>query len=174
MMPARPTAERPLWLQYKEQRLSTAQILIEMKVREPPVPIFNLVEWLDVHLQFVPSPGWDGAVQSNNLHADIWIDATAATNRQRFTCAHELGHLMLHPLGSMFRDHYSEEIGFHPPHEQDANRFAAAILMPKFMLHPRVYHTRATIPQIAESFGVSVQALSIRLEQLRRGPVVDP
>lgn len=100
-------------------------------------------------------------------------------NRQRFSIAHELGHYLLHPDAGrvfvdrspvFFRDRRSSEGVRH--HEIDANAFAAELLMPekdlKAQLNDRPVDAfdDVSVRRLAARFGVSAQALTIRLTSL--------
>lgn len=117
--------------------------------------------------------------------------------RYRFTCAHELGHMTLHSAGGGLSDHYRDEVMPHPAGapevEREADRFAAAMLMPidllpglfasvavEKRLHPSCFDllrggdVRATwlwrrcfIPALAERFAVSTQAMVYRCREVR-------
>ncbi|MEH0166717.1 ImmA/IrrE family metallo-endopeptidase [Roseateles microcysteis] len=125
----------------------------------------------------------------------ILVNKDHPMNRKRFTIAHELGHLVLHDdeangdaLGQrMFIDRqirvyqrvgeassavYQQEGSLTTiQQEREANAFAACLLMPA----PHV--TRAalerdlfdeiSVASLARHFGVSEQAMSIRLQQLQ-------
>lgn len=118
----------------------------------------------------------------------ILVNKTHHPNRKRFTIAHELGHLTLHDgekdqvfIDSQIRVY--QRVG-EPTHgaytqpgsmtnrkqEQEANAFAAALLMPAPSLqHAALEHDlwdEADISALARTFGVSEQAMSIRLQQL--------
>ncbi len=64
---------------------------------------------------------------------EILIDESVVKNegRYRFTCAHELGHIMLHSnVKRVFHDQYIGEAEQVDKFERQADRFAAAFLMP--------------------------------------------
>lgn len=64
---------------------------------------------------------------------EILIAESALLNngRYRFTCAHELAHFVLHEhVRDQFRDDEEPEIVFDDEIEREADRFAAAFLMP--------------------------------------------
>lgn len=152
------------WLELKRRGQTPADLLSGFEVFSPPVPVLRIARDLGVRLHPVPSPGYDGALKSCETgEADIWYDTTVSDVRQRFTIAHELGHLFLHPTGLLFRDHTST-MGV-KPEEREANRFAAELLMPDFMLQALIA-ARST-GELAELFGVSLQAMSIRLQSFR-------
>lgn len=106
----------------------------------------------------------------------IAVNENQHPNRKRFTIAHEIGHYQLHrdqnhvfidvtPV--FFRDTNSAE--GRSWEEIAANRFAAELLMPekdmREILHnqPIDVFDDAAIRRIASQFGVSSQALTIRL-----------
>lgn len=79
--------------------------------------------------------------------------------RRRFSAAHELGHLVLHP-----RPAPGDAL-----HEREANRFAAELLMPAADIH-RLLPRRldlARLIELQQQWGVSVQALLRRCQELR-------
>lgn len=118
----------------------------------------------------------------------ILVNKTHSVNRQRFTIAHELGHLELHDdtgdklfidkqirvyqrVGEATSAIYNEPGSMtNPKMEAEANMFAAALLMPA----PLVEHAaigqnlwdETDIEVLAKNFSVSPQAMSIRLQQL--------
>lgn len=78
----------------------------------------------------------------------------------RFTCAHELGHLLLHP----------EATPGDPIHEREADEFAAALLTPQEAM-------QAILPQrldlaelsgLSRQWGVPVESLIRRMAEIRR------
>lgn len=107
----------------------------------------------------------------------IAVNRLHSGNRRRFTIAHECGHLLLHKnLGDrlwidkayLFRDSRSRtgEIN----EEIEANRFAAALLMPKQLviqsLRDREHVTDIDVFKLALQFEVSEQAMTLRLAAL--------
>ncbi len=101
---------------------------------------------------------------------EIYINGTDSMSRQRFTCAHELGHYVKRvatgaaewatidyrgPLTSDGTD----------PDEIYANQFAASLLMPKQEL--RRLHKDLGLAALAYEFGVSEEAMNFRLANLK-------
>lgn len=119
--------------------------------------------------------------ESNHLSGSIMYNAkegmfTIAYNpshtetRQRFTLAHELGHYFLHKdiltSGTTITDNTMYRGSISDRYEVQANRFAASVLMPYSLIerYKRGYSGRSIgVRQIAEAFGVSDVAMSIRL-----------
>lgn len=129
---------------------------------QPPVDVFAILSRLGVHLQTAYGTRWSGAVQVQDGAAGIWVRAGEAPVRQRFTAAHELGHLMLHPPGVAFRD----DTFSGSPQEAEANDFAAGLLMPRYLLVPYVQRTGTDAKPLSRVFGVSLAAMSLRLYKL--------
>jgi Zn-dependent peptidase ImmA (M78 family) len=114
----------------------------------------------------------------------IGVNCMDSHVRQRFTIAHELGHLFLHDdtvnydQGGvmLFRDDKSSDGS--DAKEVEANRFAAELLMPaddlredisnegSFDLMNKDPHENAIIKKLAEKYDVSEQAMSVRLTTL--------
>lgn len=88
--------------------------------------------------------------------------------RQRFTQAHELGHVLLRHVTSA-KDKKMRDLNFQPgsnPIESDANHFAAELLMPaKYM--EVLTQKYPDILVLARKLGVSTSALRYRLRNLK-------
>lgn len=96
--------------------------------------------------------------------------------RQRFTIAHELGHLALHRhlvgIGLDDRSMRITKPGFYDNdlitniEETEANQFAVAILMPKYPVLKTALRLDKDISKLSEYFQVSEDAMKIRLSTL--------
>ena len=101
------------------------------------------------------------------------IDKDNPEARQRFSIAHEIGHLFLHmnyphkewdelPAGASYR----REPFLRPVREVEANEFAASFLMPRPLFIDVAEQTSSEshylVKKIAEKFKVSVTAASYR------------
>lgn len=100
----------------------------------------------------------------------IYVNAGDNVNRQRFSCAHELGHFLLRASSKSddtygFIDRRDEETprGTNPA-EIYANQFAAELLMPQENVR-RLAPTMSDAA-LAVKFNVSVGAMKYRLENL--------
>ena len=96
----------------------------------------------------------------------IYYNGNEPKTRQRFTVAHELAHYILH-RGEL-KDEYPESVllrgGLSNKKETEANKLAAAILMPYDKLDAYVEgHLDSSIEEVAKVFGVSAQTMSIRM-----------
>jgi len=97
------------------------------------------------------------------LREDVYEGACNNKGRDRFTAAHECGHLFLHTNISLARVANGEKIKAFEDSEAQANQFAAEILMPaSFFLKT----DNAAI--VANRHGVSLDAANNRLNYLRK------
>lgn len=111
---------------------------------------------------------WDvsGAIhrQSTGQYR-IYVNERDSRERQRFTCAHELAHFLLHR--DVLEDKHEENVMYRSNLSNDkeisANKLAAEILMPYETLNRVAETRRYGIRELAEVFGVSRQALLVRL-----------
>jgi hypothetical protein len=110
----------------------------------------------------------------------IVLNAADSRNRQRFSCAHELGHYVRRTNQSAFdpvafdtNDYeytdYRSSLSStgEDPDEVYANGFAAALLMPEAEV--RRHHRDKSPIDLALIFDVSQEAMQIRLNSLRLG-----
>jgi Zn-dependent peptidase ImmA (M78 family)/transcriptional regulator with XRE-family HTH domain len=86
-------------------------------------------------------------------------ERTASIYRYRFTCAHELGHLLLHPT----------PLPGDRQQEREADEFAAELLTPRAQIEPLLPRTirMAALENLSTSWGVSVESLIRRMGELR-------
>jgi Zn-dependent peptidase ImmA (M78 family) len=116
----------------------------------------------DVSGMLVKRPGYDDP--------EIVLNAHDSRNRQRFTCAHELGHYNkrtqdgdLGEWNFVDRRDALAATGKNPD-EIYANQFAAALLMPAPLVKKRAKTNE--ISTLAFEFGVSADAMTFRLKNL--------
>lgn len=156
------------------------ELLQSANVVRPPVPIERVAQLQGAEIRRVPYEGKvSGVLFRDNGRTVIGVNSRHGENRQRFTIAHELGHLTLHAGGRIFvdrdftvrrRDDLSSQAT--DPDEIEANAFAAEILMPATMLERDVdktavdYESDDAIEDLAKRYQVSVQAMTIRLSTL--------
>lgn len=160
-------------------------------VLAPPVPFELLCDFLDLTLEPRPLartlPGVLGAISFSQRR--ILIDeGCVASTRYGFTVCHEIGHWELHRgLATMPRLALAAEFGGGPVDlvcrdgertviEREADRFAAALLMPESLVRAAAAGLDVGDPvvldQFSGRFGASRTAMRIRLEMLRLWPVV--
>lgn len=118
------------------------------------------------------APGVSGQVEVDDFDQTILLSQDNGPNRQRFTCAHEIGHLVDRKrrggggqtVFTDYRDNRSST-GTDPA-EIYANQFAAELLMPAEEV-TRLARAGSTTQQMARRFGVSEAAMEIRRVNLR-------
>ena len=105
---------------------------------------------------------WTDLTGSGIEHPVIVGNQDKTFFRQRFTLAHELGHLLLH--------RYVEDFDVdtnHKLYEHQANRFASAFLMPEDRFSNSLYSiTLNALPEQKKRWGASVGAIVERLKDL--------
>lgn len=112
-----------------------------------------------------------GLVLKDDKNAVIYYSNKDSSNRQRFTIAHELGHICKHLVPDSSDYPYidwriEEESSNHK--EMEANIFAGKLLIPLPKLK-EIYlsMTLQTSPELAKIFGTSVNVMEERLNYLK-------
>ena len=165
------------------------QLLREAGVHAAPVDLAQIAEHLKVQIHQEPLEDHvSGVLMVKGEDRHILVNANHHLHRQRFTVGHEIGHLVLHDGGGdqLFVDTqlrvyqrvgepsspaYSDaSSGTTPQMEREANMFAASLLMPstlvRYAAHGRDLWDEQGVAALSSAFGVSEQAMSIRLQQL--------
>lgn len=99
------------------------------------------------------------------IREDIYIGACDGNGRDRFTLAHELGHLLIHAdVKPQFARRSSEgEVKTYMTSEWQADCFAGELLMPAGILA-----SCSSKNEAAEMFGVSLQAATVQMRHMKR------
>ncbi|RNF52953.1 ImmA/IrrE family metallo-endopeptidase [Marinomonas hwangdonensis] len=112
---------------------------------------------------------------------EITVNKKHGEYRQRFTIAHEIGHFILHRhlMGTGITDSIAyrtsdcenKNSNIKDSHEVEANRFAAALLLPKDQVIEKYNNLTGSvsykISELASYFEVSTTAMNIRLKTFR-------
>jgi Zn-dependent peptidase ImmA (M78 family) len=157
------------------------QVLSDAAVTAPPVPVEELTRAHGAQLSFEPFKGGiSGMLYRDAERKVIGVNASHARTRQRFTIAHELGHLLLHESRRMIVDTHvyrRDEVSSMGTEreEREANAFAAELLMPAAFVADEAHQlvdqqttitAKRLAAQLATRFEVSAQAMEIRLANL--------
>ncbi len=106
-------------------------------------------------------------IKRPNTDPTILLNREDAPNRQRFTCAHELGHYVLHSDRPDEYEYIDYRAGLASSGSDDeerfANSFAANLLMPAKEIRARVKDGDSAV-ELAFEFRVSQEAMSNRLK----------
>lgn len=160
------------------------QILSAAAITEPPVPVERLVREAGAVVSYQPFDANDISgllYQAADSAPVIGVNSNNAKVRQRFTIAHELGHLTLHERQELILDRHVQ-VNFRDAtsstasnqEEIEANQFAAELLMPHDLLERSLHSLLAGRPltdvdlvrRLASRFEVSHQAMEYRLASL--------
>ena len=103
----------------------------------------------------------------------VLVEESLSPARKKFTLAHELGHLVIPwHVGTIGDETYTQHLKnlHYAQLEQEANRFAAALLMPQDWIlaayHAHHDHLGKLFERIVATAGVSHQAAAIRMIQI--------
>ena len=148
---------------YKVSRDLAWQILLNEGVCELPVKIGPLCRQMGIPVRyFTPTDGNDGISTIIDGRAVILVSDRCIPARQRFTAAHELGHVLLGHVGK-YQLVNREPNRDDNPIEQEANVFASRLLAPACIL----WALDAQTPeQIASLCQISYQAAAFRAERM--------
>ena len=161
-------------MNYKDSRDAAWQILINHKVSALPVKVKKICVsegikvWTYAHgSKLIKQMGLEANAENNDAFSIgryIFYDDTKPPSRQRFSIAHEIGHIVLHNTNGatvLNREMSPND----DPLEREANVFASRLLAPLCVLH---FLNVRTPEEIAELCNISLIAAQIRFERLLR------
>lgn len=159
-------------------REAARALLQDQGLTTPPVNVERLAKNLGALVRQSAFKGdLSGMSFIKNGTPVIGVNTLHHANRQRFTIAHELAHIVLH------RDQLASEVHIlnrdaltetgTDPFEIEANAFASELLMPEVWIKleagPRWdVHDDRLVTRLATKFGVSTVAIQNRLTTLSR------
>jgi Zn-dependent peptidase ImmA (M78 family) len=167
--------DRPKKADFAKSEARAREVLESMGIDRPPVDPVMIARDMGVHVVFAEFTGRSRAISGfYDAEEDrIYVNREEHPKRQTFTVAHELGHRLLHREWAASNDYkLLLRDTAEPPdcYEQEANAFAAHLLVPRDMLAQ--YHLAAGVPELADLFLVSAQVIKNRLDsesRVRRG-----
>jgi len=142
----------------------------------PPFDSLKIANMMDIEVfttNFGAEDGEDvsGSVIIEDERPVIYVAKRHPRVRQRFTIAHELGHVALGHLdgrdGELIDDAKRIRSVMWNKEEREANAFAMELLMPIWGVREAIAAGIRTIDELSILFDVSQQAMSIRIERLR-------
>jgi len=160
---------------------TTIEILGTVSLNSLPIPIEEIARQRGLDIKaYDLGEGISGVLAIDSGKGTIGYNPRESKVRQRFTIAHELGHFELHhkrnelfvdkEFSVMFRDE-SSSTGENKK-EQEANAFAAAILMPEKALRQAIENNgfdiseEKSLKELSKIFQVSTTAMSYRIANL--------
>lgn len=156
----------------REARQRAQQVLKMVGIQEPPVDVRKIAEFLGFTIiPFAFPDGVSGVTYIDGDIKSIGVNTNHAATRQRFSAAHEIGHFLLgHESYDDKKVHVEDRPGFlnaHNRQEQEANEFAAELLMPELFLRRDTGVSHLEVPELAKRYEVSEQAMWIQLMDLK-------
>jgi len=163
----------------KSAESKAAEILERFDVTEPPVPAENIARALGAQITYEVFEGEiSGMLLRDQDTLVIGVNSRHAPTRQRFTVAHEIGHILIHQGRPIFIDRFVRvnfRDGESGIEEVEANAFAAELLMPRNMIYAAADRALLRHPEytpeelarlLARQFEVSPAAMQYRLINL--------
>lgn len=148
---------------YQNARDAAWCLLLDNKVDRLPVSVTQICKRLGILVKlYMPTDGNDGETFMANGKPVILVSEGSPPARQRFTAAHELGHILLGHLGRYQLVNREPEPSDNPI-EQEANVFASRLLAPACVL----WGCGARTPgQIMKLCSISRQAAEFRAARM--------
>lgn len=160
----------------------TKNILHNLGVSKAPVPVETIIHDLGIAMAYAPDDTYSGMLlRKADSTTVMGLNNSEPFRRQRFTMAHELGHYFLDPNKKAFVDekfsvdHRNNKAGkSENKKERDANAFAAALLMPEYLLAKdfnKIHNEKKVFLEehlidLANQYEVSKDAMKFRLLNL--------
>lgn len=161
---------------------TVSDLLNEMAVECPPVNVEEIAERKGAIVVEEPLKNQDYSgflYRTTDSAPVIGVNSVHSANRKRFTIAHELAHMLIHPKTGVHLDEVvihmrnSKSAEGSNDEEMEANRFAAELLMPRAFLETDIQSMGkihadddTAIATLAKRYGVSKQSMVIRLSSL--------
>lgn len=134
------------------------------------LPLVPIVEYLNYTIK-VFSPNVEVSHISGAILQDkkvILINSKDNYKKQRFTVAHEIGHLLLHPKERFISCHKTIDKYNMKEYKKEceANEFAGCLLMPKKEFFKQWEECAEDIAKLSNTFLVSIPAVGLRISSL--------
>jgi Zn-dependent peptidase ImmA (M78 family) len=164
--------------------VDSEQLLLETKSFLVPVPIEAVARKLRLTVKAAPlGSDLSGILIVERGHGAIGYNVDHAVVRQRFTIAHEIAHFLLHVERGQESQVFVDRYVVHrrdglaaagtDKQEVEANRFGAALLMPKRLVLEQISRRNLDLDDeeavfsLASRFQVSSAAMTNRLNTLK-------
>lgn len=158
--------------------------ILDIGINDLPIPVRKIVKECEVKIKpYDLGENISGVLVLDKGLGTIGYNPFESKVRQRFTIAHELGHFLLHRkhkkqglfVDKDFKVHFRDQNSAtgEDKQEQEANAFAAALLMPADLLLTKIRElhldltNESTIKELAKLFDVSPIAMAIRISNLQ-------
>lgn len=161
-------------------RFSSAEkILQNLGITKPEeIDVEAIAYTQKVKVKYRTLDGFEACIIGFKNAAIISVDSRVKPKRKRFSVAHELGHWNKDKGKSFIckKDDIEMTIGNDKFVEQDANKFAANLLLPPFILLPILKKhsdlSLNTIKEIATKFNTSLTATALQIIEFNLYPAI--
>ncbi len=169
-------------IRHKLITATVSNLLNEMSVEHPPIDVKSIAERKGAIVVEEPLDNQEISgflYRTSDSPPVIGINSNHPATRKRFTIAHELAHMLIHPKTGVHLDQVviqmrdSKSSTGMDEEEMEANRFAAELLMPQQFLTTDILAMGAVhaddsqaVEALAKKYNVSPQAMTIRLSSL--------
>jgi Zn-dependent peptidase ImmA (M78 family) len=161
-----------------DPRTSARELLVKFGIKTAPIPVEKIAKLLGAVVRFSPLDAeLSGMVYIKDGVPVIGVNALHHPNRQRFTIAHEIGHLVMHRALISENVHVDKQFPILMRDsnsstgldiiERQANQFASELLIPSSLFDPTKVTADidddAPLDELAKKFRVSRQMLEYRI-----------
>lgn len=153
----------------KASRQKAISLLQMYGIKEGPVDVVRIAKLLGIQVQEFDFPKSVPATSqtSGSGKQVIGVNQNDPEVRRRFSLAHELGHYLNghenYTHERVVTDPAKRYLDPHFRQEEEADEFAAELLMPEFMIKDDAMVKHMSIPDLAKKYQVSEQAMTIQL-----------
>lgn len=150
--------------EYQNSRDTAWRILLDLNIRELPISVSAVCRELGIPIKlYNGTDGEDGYSTIVDETPVIFVRADCYRPRQRFTAAHELGHILAGHVGK-YELVNREPAATDNPIEQEANVFASRLLAPACVLWGCGVKSAEEIRRLCD---ISRQAAEYRMQRMR-------
>lgn len=150
--------------EYKVSRNLAWKILLQEQITELPISVSGICKNMGIKIKYyIPKDDNSGMSMIIDGQPVIFISQDESTERQRFTAAHELGHILLGHVGK-YNLVNREPSGSDNPIERAANIFASRLLAPACVLWGCGVKTAEDIATLCH---ISKQSAEYRMERMK-------
>lgn len=154
---------------------TAANLLEKLKIDVAPINVEDIAAKCHISVKRAPNKNFSGILLRKDDVAFMAVCSDESPTRQRFTIAHELGHFFLHEQKEAFVDFRDNKKNIiRDKKEIEANKFAAALLMPKKLLLKDIKSyaesglDQSVVSFLSKKYEVSDEAMTFRLMNLSR------
>ena len=150
--------------EYKVSRNLAWEILINEQITQLPISVSDICKHMGIQIKYyIPDDDNSGFSVIVDSAPVIFISKSERPLRQRFTAAHELGHILLGHVGK-YQLVNREPSNTDNPIEQSANVFASRLLAPACVLWGCRVENAEDISALCQ---ISKQAAEYRMERMK-------